>query len=367
MFVTHILPYSGKKLRSNKKRNEIPHLSLSLYHMKHPIQIHLTRYPHLKMKERKTFLTLHRVDYAKQRHLQHDLFNFSEQEYLGKHAYLNWIEIHARQRIQFQVSVCYENLFWVYQLKGSIRIELAPANTKNKMAIKTLQENQYALFYSSPRAYIFHAEAGHHYLFFYVIHPDWQKHHEDEVPKRFQTFSAALHKKMRRSFSSKSLTIHAAVQKEILQLASLPRQNGLSTDAMIYVPLTRLYSISKKDINGSKEENEDELKIMKGIRFFIKEQVKVGEVPLIPEICNHFKIRIHQLRKIHKKKYGYSLQRFITLERLNTSADMLKNTDLSISEIAYTVGYHLKVFQKQFKHYFKESPSEYRKKQRNSF
>jgi AraC-like DNA-binding protein len=49
---------------------------------------------------------------------------------------------------------------------------------------------------------------------------------------------------------------------------------------------------------------------------------------------------------------------------MNTAAQYLKNTDISISEAAQSVGYSdSHVFNKAFKRQFNSSPAEWRKKQ----
>ena len=67
-----------------------------------------------------------------------------------------------------------------------------------------------------------------------------------------------------------------------------------------------------------------------------------------------------QLHRKLKSLFGISATEFIRNERLKTAADLLKNKKLSISEIAYTVGFNdLGYFSKCFKEMYHLSPSDY--------
>jgi AraC-like DNA-binding protein len=58
---------------------------------------------------------------------------------------------------------------------------------------------------------------------------------------------------------------------------------------------------------------------------------------------------------------GHSLSEFIRTIRLKKAAQMIAQTDINISEIAYDVGFNdLKYFRKSFKTLFNMLPSEYR-------
>ncbi len=70
--------------------------------------------------------------------------------------------------------------------------------------------------------------------------------------------------------------------------------------------------------------------------------------------------RVHLYRKI-KKITGLSVSEFVTQTKLKQSLTLLKNTDTTIAEIAYKVGFSTpSYFTKCFKDHFEISPSEYR-------
>lgn len=69
-----------------------------------------------------------------------------------------------------------------------------------------------------------------------------------------------------------------------------------------------------------------------------------------------------QLHRKLKSLFGISATEFVRNERLKTAADLMKNKQLSISEIAYGVGFNdLYYFSKCFKDLYKVAPSEYQK------
>lgn len=70
-----------------------------------------------------------------------------------------------------------------------------------------------------------------------------------------------------------------------------------------------------------------------------------------------------QLHRKLKSLFGVSATEFIRNERLKTAADLLKNDKLSVSEIAYNVGFNdVGYFSKCFKEMYHLSPSDYQKK-----
>lgn len=69
-----------------------------------------------------------------------------------------------------------------------------------------------------------------------------------------------------------------------------------------------------------------------------------------------------QLHRKLKSLFGVSATEFVRNERLKTAADLMKNKQLSISEIAYSVGFNdLYYFSKCFKDLYKVAPSKYQK------
>ncbi|MBR0470082.1 MAG: helix-turn-helix transcriptional regulator [Clostridia bacterium] len=83
----------------------------------------------------------------------------------------------------------------------------------------------------------------------------------------------------------------------------------------------------------------------------------------VNDIAAHVGINRSYLSRLFKKYKGISPQQYLVLLRVNTAAQYLKNTDVSVAEAAYSVGYSdYHVFNKAFHAHFNTSPSEWRKK-----
>lgn len=83
----------------------------------------------------------------------------------------------------------------------------------------------------------------------------------------------------------------------------------------------------------------------------------------IEELSKQYLINPTTLKTLFKSVYGTSLAAHIKEHRMNHAAKLLLETNKSIAEIAYTVGYDSQSkFSIAFKDYFKVLPKEYRKK-----
>ena len=83
----------------------------------------------------------------------------------------------------------------------------------------------------------------------------------------------------------------------------------------------------------------------------------------VNDISAHVGINRSYLSRLFKEYKNISPQQYLALARVNAATQYLKNTDISISEVAQSVGYSdYHVFNKVFHRYFNASPSEWRKK-----
>ena len=80
-------------------------------------------------------------------------------------------------------------------------------------------------------------------------------------------------------------------------------------------------------------------------------------------IAEHFFITPNYLSRLFKKETGMLLTEYIQKERMTKAQELLKNTELSVSEIALQTGYpSFAHFSKQFRRFTGDSPNEYRKR-----
>ena len=68
------------------------------------------------------------------------------------------------------------------------------------------------------------------------------------------------------------------------------------------------------------------------------------------------------LSREFKKSTGYSMMKFVTNKRIREARELLRSTDISISEVAITVGYNnITHFHTMFKKETGISPKEFRR------
>lgn len=85
----------------------------------------------------------------------------------------------------------------------------------------------------------------------------------------------------------------------------------------------------------------------------------------VQEIAEQFRINESYLSALFKKEIGINLSNYVLRYRMNRAMEMLKNSDMRISEIAYRVGYQNPCyFTEQFKKICDMTPSEIRKENR---
>ena len=82
------------------------------------------------------------------------------------------------------------------------------------------------------------------------------------------------------------------------------------------------------------------------------------------EVARHVCLAPEYFAKQFKKEHGITIKDYINLCRANAARDLLKTTDLSITEIAGRVGFSdSSYFTVVFKKIMGASPSEFRQKQ----
>ena len=96
------------------------------------------------------------------------------------------------------------------------------------------------------------------------------------------------------------------------------------------------------------------------VRVYVREHL--GENILIEDIARHVNVSPAHLMKSYRKKTGSSVLSFITFERLNAAKELLARTDLSVSDVALSVGYNdYSYFIRLFKREIGCTPMSFRK------
>ncbi len=90
---------------------------------------------------------------------------------------------------------------------------------------------------------------------------------------------------------------------------------------------------------------------------------KIGERITIDELSKEYLINPTTLKTAFKAVYGTSISAHIKEHRMKKAAEMLRDSDMSIAEIAQAVGYDSQSrFTAAFKTFFQVLPKEYKKK-----
>lgn len=101
------------------------------------------------------------------------------------------------------------------------------------------------------------------------------------------------------------------------------------------------------------------------VRLYIREHLM--ETISISDIADYVNLSPSHLMKSFRKRTGISVLGFMTFERLNAAQALLLHTDLSVSEVAMSVGYSdYSYFTRLFKRENGLTPMAYRKKYRDS-
>ncbi|GAA0069976.1 hypothetical protein UT300003_14990 [Clostridium sardiniense] len=88
---------------------------------------------------------------------------------------------------------------------------------------------------------------------------------------------------------------------------------------------------------------------------------------MLQDVANHIKVSTPYLSKTFKKHMGTNFNRYVTNRRIEEAKYMLSNTNISISELTFNIGYNEpNYFCKVFKKIEGMTPLEYREKFKNT-
>lgn len=210
------------------------------------------------------------------------------------------------------------------------------------------------------------AEENASYLFIY-FHPnllDSHKHHFI-----YDTYVLPLLSES--SIQTLLLTANSAEQKKIIQtllkIESLYEKKDKYYEMDIFSQLICLWKMTtdclgeeaKKTIFNSNATNER----LKEIFSFIK--MNYAERLTLKNISDHVNLSRSECSRFFKNATGQTLFQYITLYRINRSIDLLFETDKSVAEIAYEVGFSSQsYYTKCFTSIKKSTPQKMRKEYR---
>lgn len=151
---------------------------------------------------------------------------------------------------------------------------------------------------------------------------------------------------------------------ELLQLLSTLSQEPYKNENLCYYQLLCLISIIERNLSYfPKDKNRPATKqSISHILNHIHKHLKDPEMLNLRFIANKFNVSTNQLGLYFRKETQQSVKQYINQCRLALIGKMVKESEMSFSEIAYQFGYvDESHFYKSFKKFFGVSPTVYRK------
>ncbi|QHQ63284.1 response regulator [Anaerocolumna sedimenticola] len=147
------------------------------------------------------------------------------------------------------------------------------------------------------------------------------------------------------------------VEENVLLLAEKKQWNIMERDSKVEFAL--LNDILEEPVTDGTERKNLHPVITKILVYIGKNYTRDITVQ---ELAEEFCMNESYLSVLFKKEIGINLSSYMQRYRINRAMELLKNSDMRISEIAYRVGYQNPCyFTEQFKKVFQITPSEVRK------
>ena len=143
------------------------------------------------------------------------------------------------------------------------------------------------------------------------------------------------------------------LQKTALSLKNeIPDKNYIDT---IINPLIRMLELAYSKLSGAKQTDNIFDEIIRYINRHYQENITLDK------ICAEFSKSRSSVSHAFKKETGQTFREYLISIRLKAAKSLLLYSNLSISEIAYSVGFNdSNYFSNTFKKYFESSPRKYK-------
>lgn len=302
--------------------------------------------------------TYYTIQDARVRSWQYPDFSLCEQYYDARDAFICLAELNCHTPVDIGIRCEVADIFWLYQLEGSYTI-LDP--TKDLNIVLNTQAQHYTQVYVPQQSYICRFPKGHHLLFYFVIQPKWLQRQGARAMEGFNHLLKKHHEKHAALSHNGLLPINPPVREQLLSLFTLPKMKSMLREIKIYEHCFNLLDLSQEDLHLHGEHIVEGDYHLAVIRAYIAKQIKVSQLPTLEHIATSFKMNIHNLRKQHKKTYGYTLREYIYRKKMELAATLLIQESISITEITYRLDYgSAQSFHKSFYQYYGMSARMYR-------
>ena len=161
--------------------------------------------------------------------------------------------------------------------------------------------------------------------------------------------------------------LHSHIESPILDIMQAithlsDHKPGPTTELLLIGELHKLLAAILEEFPTVNQDSANQL-----TKAYVQQALKIihsqYNIPLkVTDLAQQLSLSRSYLYKIFKKETGYALKDYILQVKMNRSCQLLQNTDLSITEISFSVGYTDPLqFSTAFKHTFHMSPTDYRK------
>lgn len=252
--------------------------------------------------------------------------------------------------LQLDLSGTGETITMLFNLRGKLHI-----NADHELA-----GSQHNLFYHPAAAASLRAEAQHLELFAVQFPKQQFLQLITDCPDALQPFCEQVNTGSNATLSAKPLNTNLQVQTVISSLLQCPHTGGLqqlffNAKVMeLLVLLTESYVRSKQPQSLYLKKEYDRERILFARDYLLK---NMDYPPTLTELANIAGINVFKLKRGFKETFGQTVFEYLAETRLELAKNDLLNTDKSVTEIAFELGYSsLQHFSGAFKKKFGVAP-----------
>jgi AraC-like DNA-binding protein len=153
------------------------------------------------------------------------------------------------------------------------------------------------------------------------------------------------------ALSSIQAILHMPAQPQLQTRTLQPLVESLLINTLSYITESR-----PKPIKA----NARERKAIRELAYYLRTELDSEKT--VEDFSKIYLINRQKIKALFKEMYGVPIRQFSIRERLEKACFLLRETDASVQEIAFTVGYHMpSSFVEKFKEAYFLSPLQYRK------
>jgi AraC-like DNA-binding protein len=251
----------------------------------------------------------------------------------------------------------------IIELSGSGETITMLFNLRGKLHVNADHElagSQHNLFYHTKGSATLHAEALHLELFAVQFQKLKFLQLLHDCPDALQTFCEQVNTGSSAALSAKPLNTNLQVQTVINSLLQCTYTGGLqqlfcnAKVQELLVLLTESYVRSKQPQSLYLKKEYDRERILFARDYLLK---NMDYPPTLTELANIAGINVFKLKRGFKETFGQTVFEYLAETRLELAKNDLLNTDKSVTEIAFELGYSsLQHFSGAFKKKFGVAP-----------